>query len=414
MNITPELTIEREAEERGGWTPGEVSTGTTIVAASGDGDESVSVARVSAGIDKWNGLRWPPGRYDGGVVLGADSRVTTGTSRRSATTSSSAARVRRRSRVGREDAAAAAAAAAAAQAKAAVLAVVAGSAADTQLVSDYVRHYLEQHAVELEDGRPAVRTAANLVMQLNYNNKDHLMAGMVSARTRREPRACWAVAERGTRACTRRSARGGTSTRAAACGRCPSAARCWRCPTPCAPRAACVWPGFVRRATRGSRQGCAAGDAGLLTRTGVRGVRDEGGGARDVARRVERRADPAGDGEQRRCHAQDGAGPQHPPLLRRARQLAGARGGAAPARVPCVHCYVRRGGSLAFLPRPLPPRSGLVAQEPACLCGCSVLVPPHSAAWLAARGACAVHVEGGLPRRRPDLRLTRGQKLGSL
>mmetsp|Transcript_6712 Transcript_6712/g.24856 ORF Transcript_6712/g.24856 Transcript_6712/m.24856 type:complete len:232 (-) Transcript_6712:87-782(-) len=129
MNITPELTIEREAEERGGWTPGEVSTGTTIVAA----------------------------RYDGGVVLGADSRVTTGTyvSNRASDKITPLCDN--------------------------VFLCRSGSAADTQLVSDYVRHYLEQHAVELEDGRPAVRTAANLVMQLNYNNKDHLMAGMICA-----------------------------------------------------------------------------------------------------------------------------------------------------------------------------------------------------------------------------------------
>ena len=38
----------------------------------------------------------------------------------------------------------------------ALLSAIAGSAADTQLVSDYVRHFLTQHSVELEDGTWAV------------------------------------------------------------------------------------------------------------------------------------------------------------------------------------------------------------------------------------------------------------------
>lgn len=45
-----------------------------------------------------------------------------------------------------------------------------GSAADTQAISAYVEHYIEQHEMEL--GRDvAVKTAANLAMQLVYNNK---------------------------------------------------------------------------------------------------------------------------------------------------------------------------------------------------------------------------------------------------
>ena len=35
--------------------------------------------------------------------------------------------------------------------------------------------------MELPDGRPSVRTAANVAMQINYFNKDMLLAGMVSA-----------------------------------------------------------------------------------------------------------------------------------------------------------------------------------------------------------------------------------------
>lgn len=86
MNVTPELTIERQAEEEGGWVPGEVSTGTTIVAAQyvapscccqiylcpACGCGRVVTAPVTERL-------WLRCRYDGGVVLGADSRVTTGT-----------------------------------------------------------------------------------------------------------------------------------------------------------------------------------------------------------------------------------------------------------------------------------------------------------------------------------------------
>jgi 20S proteasome subunit beta 1 len=45
-----------------------------------------------------------------------------------------------------------------------------GSAADTQAISAYVEHYIEQHEMELGRG-VAVKTAANLAMQLVYNNK---------------------------------------------------------------------------------------------------------------------------------------------------------------------------------------------------------------------------------------------------
>mmetsp|Transcript_5761 Transcript_5761/g.9978 ORF Transcript_5761/g.9978 Transcript_5761/m.9978 type:complete len:241 (-) Transcript_5761:655-1377(-) len=45
-----------------------------------------------------------------------------------------------------------------------------GSAPDTQLVSDHVRHMVHQHAIEI-DGLPEVKTVANLCMQLVYNNK---------------------------------------------------------------------------------------------------------------------------------------------------------------------------------------------------------------------------------------------------
>jgi 20S proteasome subunit beta 1 len=55
-----------------------------------------------------------------------------------------------------------------------------GSAADTQALTAMVRHYLGQHAVEL-DSLPSVNTAANLFKLIAYNNKDNLMAGLIVA-----------------------------------------------------------------------------------------------------------------------------------------------------------------------------------------------------------------------------------------
>ncbi|KXZ51253.1 hypothetical protein GPECTOR_13g740 [Gonium pectorale] len=53
-----------------------------------------------------------------------------------------------------------------------------GSAPDTQIISDNVRHYLDQ--VSAESGEePTVEMAANLVKLINYNNKDHLVGAML-------------------------------------------------------------------------------------------------------------------------------------------------------------------------------------------------------------------------------------------
>lgn len=53
-----------------------------------------------------------------------------------------------------------------------------GSAADSQIVSDYVRYFLHQHTIEL--GQPAtVKVAANLVRLLSYNNKSMLQTGLI-------------------------------------------------------------------------------------------------------------------------------------------------------------------------------------------------------------------------------------------
>merc|ERR1719263_2337607 len=92
--------------------------------------------------------------FDGGVVVGADSRVSTG-AYISNRCSDKLTPVDERIYVCRS-----------------------GSAADTQAVTDYVRYFLDQHRMEY--GRPPkVATAANFLAQLNYQNKDNLMAGMI-------------------------------------------------------------------------------------------------------------------------------------------------------------------------------------------------------------------------------------------
>lgn len=57
-----------------------------------------------------------------------------------------------------------------------------GSAADTQALTAMVRNYLGQHAIELgADELPTVNTATNLMRIIAYNNKDNLMAGLIVA-----------------------------------------------------------------------------------------------------------------------------------------------------------------------------------------------------------------------------------------
>ena len=94
--------------------------------------------------------------FDGGVVMGADSRTSTG--------SYVANRVSDKI-VPIHDS---------------IWACRSGSAADTQAVVDNVRHYVEQHSTEL--GRPPkVKTCATLMRKVCYENKDRLMAGLIVA-----------------------------------------------------------------------------------------------------------------------------------------------------------------------------------------------------------------------------------------
>lgn len=94
--------------------------------------------------------------FDGGVVMGADTRTSTGdyVANRA---SRKISRVHERIFVCR-----------------------CGSAADTQALTRFVQNYLGQHAMEL-NGMPTVNTCASLFQLIAYNNKDNLMAGLIVA-----------------------------------------------------------------------------------------------------------------------------------------------------------------------------------------------------------------------------------------
>ncbi|CAR21485.1 proteasome core particle subunit beta 1 [Lachancea thermotolerans CBS 6340] len=54
-----------------------------------------------------------------------------------------------------------------------------GSAADTQAVADIVQHYLELYTAQF--GEPSTKTAASIFKTLCYENKDNLTAGIIVA-----------------------------------------------------------------------------------------------------------------------------------------------------------------------------------------------------------------------------------------
>jgi len=95
-------------------------------------------------------------QYDGGVILGADTRTSTGeyVANRAS---------RKISKVHDK-----------------IFVCRCGSAADTQALTGFVINYLGQHAVELNKP-PTVNTAANLFKSIAYQNKDRLMAGLIIA-----------------------------------------------------------------------------------------------------------------------------------------------------------------------------------------------------------------------------------------
>ena len=111
-----------------GLKPGEIDAGTSIIAVS----------------------------YEGGVVLGADSRTSTGIYVANRVSDKLTAIHDR------------------------VYCCRSGSAADTQALSDYVRHFVASHSIDI-DGLPKVKTVANLFRSLCYSNKDRLLAGIIVA-----------------------------------------------------------------------------------------------------------------------------------------------------------------------------------------------------------------------------------------
>ncbi|XP_066591512.1 proteasome subunit beta type-6 [Prorops nasuta] len=115
-NITPD------------WLNAEHSTGTTIMAVE----------------------------FDGGVVIGADSRSTTGAyvSNRYADKLTKVTDY--------------------------IYCCRSGSAADTQAIADIVAYHLELHKMEL-GSQPLVETAANVFREMCYNYRDSLMAGILVA-----------------------------------------------------------------------------------------------------------------------------------------------------------------------------------------------------------------------------------------
>eukprot|EP00771_Trimastix_marina_P000838 gnl/Trimastix_PCT/1871.p1 GENE.gnl/Trimastix_PCT/1871~~gnl/Trimastix_PCT/1871.p1 ORF type:complete len:227 (+),score=41.28 gnl/Trimastix_PCT/1871:645-1325(+) len=55
-----------------------------------------------------------------------------------------------------------------------------GSSADTQAVADIVSYYLDFHRMEIEKW-PAVKTASNLLQKISYSNKAYLMTSFIVA-----------------------------------------------------------------------------------------------------------------------------------------------------------------------------------------------------------------------------------------
>ncbi|KAF6299443.1 proteasome subunit beta type-6 isoform X2 [Rhinolophus sinicus] len=110
------------------WENREVSTGTTIMAV----------------------------QFDGGVVLGADSRTTTGSYIANRVTDKLTPIHDR------------------------IFCCRSGSAADTQAVADAVTYQLGFHSIELNEP-PLVHTAASLFKEMCYRYREDLMAGIIIA-----------------------------------------------------------------------------------------------------------------------------------------------------------------------------------------------------------------------------------------
>jgi 20S proteasome subunit beta 1 len=110
---------------------------------AGDGGKAVSTGTTIMACE-----------FDGGVIMAADSRTSTGDYVANRTS-------RKISRLTDR-----------------IFVLRSGSAADTQALTAMVRNYLHQH--EMDIGKePSVNTAANLMRLIAYNNKDNLTAGLI-------------------------------------------------------------------------------------------------------------------------------------------------------------------------------------------------------------------------------------------
>uniref|UniRef100_A0A0X3PQH2 proteasome endopeptidase complex n=1 Tax=Schistocephalus solidus TaxID=70667 RepID=A0A0X3PQH2_SCHSO len=130
MNLSAECTVSTmpSCELYPDWKKREVSTGTTLVAC----------------------------QFDGGVVIGADSRTSSGTFATNRITDKLTPLTKY------------------------IYCCRSGSAADTQAIADIVRYQLDFHTIEM--GRePTVFEAATVFRNLCYNYRDDLLAGIFVA-----------------------------------------------------------------------------------------------------------------------------------------------------------------------------------------------------------------------------------------
>lgn len=95
-------------------------------------------------------------QYDGGVILGADSRTSSG----DYVGNRASDKITRLSDK--------------------VYVCRSGSAADTQNMASYIQNFIQQHEMEMNDDVD-VKVAANLAMQMAYSNKNMLQAGLIVA-----------------------------------------------------------------------------------------------------------------------------------------------------------------------------------------------------------------------------------------
>ncbi|XP_061669032.1 proteasome subunit beta type-6 [Syngnathoides biaculeatus] len=123
-----EMSFSSQNQQVPDWTSKEVSTGTTIMAVE----------------------------YDGGVVIGADSRTTTGAYIANRVTDKLTPIHDR------------------------IFCCRSGSAADTQAIADVVAYQLGFHSIELDEP-PLVETAANLFRASCYRYREELTAGILVA-----------------------------------------------------------------------------------------------------------------------------------------------------------------------------------------------------------------------------------------